>query len=95
MYRMADETLRHDLHGEAEFLTAYDETIRAVDERFDVPGSILSKLIRMAWSNGCAFSQNRRKQFEGPVQPEVFDFIEATLRKQRKLAGSAQSEAGE
>jgi len=55
-------------------------TIRAVDEQFDVPGSALSKLVRMAWSNGCTISQTRRKQFEGMVQPEVFDFIEATLR---------------
>lgn len=86
MYRMADETLRHDLHGEAEFLMAYDATIRAVDERFDVPGSTLSKLIRMAWSNGCTISQNRRKQFEGVVQPEVFDFIEARLREFRNGA---------
>jgi hypothetical protein len=89
MYRMADETLRHDLHGEVEFLTAYDATIRAVDERFDVPGSTLSKLIRMAWSNGCTISQNRRRQFEGIVQPEVFDFIETRLREFRNPSGPA------
>lgn len=84
MYRMAEETLRNDLQGEAEFLVAYDATMRAVDERFDVPGSTLSKLIRMAWSNGGAISQNRRRQFEGRVQPEVLDLIEATLRDQRR-----------
>ncbi len=72
-----------------EFLTAYDATIRAVDERFDVPGSTLSKLIRMTWSNGCTISQNRRRQCEGVVQPEVFDFIETSLRGFRNHSGPA------
>lgn len=84
MYHMADETLRNDLQGEVEFLRAYDATVRAVNERFDVPGSTLSKLIRMAWSNGGTLSLNRRRQFETMVQPSVFDLIEATLREHRQ-----------
>ncbi|MEO6080162.1 MAG: Fic family protein [Steroidobacteraceae bacterium] len=84
MYHMAEETLRNDLQGEVQFLLAYDATMRAVNERFDVPGSTLSMLIRMAWSSGSTLSLNRRKQFEGMVQPELFDFIEATLREHRR-----------
>lgn len=84
MYQMADETLRNDLRGEVEFLEAYDATVRAVNERFDVPGSTLSKLIRMAWSNGGTLSLNRRRQFQTMVQPNVFDLIEATLREHRQ-----------
>jgi hypothetical protein len=84
MYHMADETLRNDLQGEVEFLRAYDATVRAVNERFDVPGSTLSKLIRMAWSKGGTLLLHRRRQFETMVQPSVFDLIEATLREHRQ-----------
>jgi hypothetical protein len=89
MHHMAEETLRNDLQGEVEFLVAYDATVRAVNERFDLPGSTLSKLIRMAWSNGGALSLNRRRQYEGMVQPELFEFIEATLRDHRQQIGGS------
>jgi len=73
---MAEETLRQDLQGEVEFLHCYDAVLRETDERFDIPGSTLSKLIRMAYQQGGLLSKNRRKQFS-TRSPEAFDFIGA------------------
>jgi hypothetical protein len=80
MCKMAEETLRHDLQGEVEFLHCYDAVLREADARFDIPGSTLSKLVRMAYDQGGVLSQNRRKQFIYQVPPEAFDFIEAAIR---------------
>ena len=77
---MAEETLRHDLQGEVEFLHCYDAVLRETNERFDIPGSTLSKLIRMAYQNSGVLSQNRRKQFLHQVAPEALDFIETAVR---------------
>lgn len=80
LYRMAQEAVRTDLRGEAEFLSCYDSVVRAVSERFDVPGSTLSKLIVMAYQNGGTLSKHRRKQFADRVDPAALDFIEAQVR---------------
>lgn len=48
MYKIAEETLRHDLQGEVEFLHRYEAVLREADARFDIPGSTLSQLVRMA-----------------------------------------------
>ena len=81
MYKMAEETLRQDLQGEVEFLHCYDAVLGETDERFDIPGSTLSKLIRMAYQQGGVLSKNRRKQFLDEVPPEAFDFIETAVRE--------------
>ncbi|HEY7889423.1 MAG TPA: Fic family protein [Steroidobacteraceae bacterium] len=76
---MALEALRKDLREEVAFLGCYDETVRRVNERFDLAGSTLSKVIRMAYQNGGVVSKNRRKQFAHLVEPEALDFIEAQV----------------
>jgi hypothetical protein len=76
---MALEALRKDLREEVAFLACYDETVRRVNERFDLAGSTLSKLIRMAYQNGGVLSKNRRNQFAHLVEPEALDFIEAQV----------------
>lgn len=81
MCKMAEETLRHDLQGEVEFLHCYDAVLREADARFDISGSTLSKLVRIAYDQGGVLSQNRRKQFIHQVPPEAFDFIEAAIRE--------------
>lgn len=89
---MALEALRKDLREEVAFLACYDETVRRVNERFDVAGSTLSKLIRMAYQNGGVLSKNRRKQFALLVQPHALDFIETQVRELiRKLEVSSAS----
>jgi hypothetical protein len=88
---MAQESLRHDLRAEVEFLHCYDRVLREVDALYDIDGSTLSKLIRMALSNGGSLSKHRRKQF-GPALPaEVFDFIEERVKQaQAALAPQIQ-----
>lgn len=91
---MALEALRKDLREEVAFLACYDETVRRVSERFDVAGSTLSKLIRMAYQNGGVLSRNRRKQFAHLVEPDAFDFIEAQVRgviRQLEVPGASPS----
>jgi hypothetical protein len=80
IYKMAEETLVCDLQGEVEYLHCYDAVLRETEERFDIPGSTLSKLIRMAHQQGGVLSLNRRKQFLYQVPPEAFDFIESAIR---------------
>jgi hypothetical protein len=81
MYKMAEETLRHDVQGEVEFLHCYDAVLREADARFDIPGSTLSKLVRMAYDQRGVLSKNRRKQFVHEVPTEAFDFIETAVRE--------------
>ena len=50
--------------------------IKAVNQRYDVRGSDLSKLVMMCLDNGGKLSKHRRKQFQYSVAEEVFGFIE-------------------
>lgn len=75
IYRMALETLRHDLQAEVRYLDSYDAVVRAVNERFDIQGSLLATLVRMAYQNGGRLSKHRRKQYEDHVDPRVLDYI--------------------
>lgn len=74
--RMALEAVRKDLLEEAFYLACHDDAVRAVNARFDIAGSLLSKLIRMAYANDGKISKNRRKQYGDRVEPEAFAFIE-------------------
>ncbi|KOY00985.1 Fic family protein [Pseudomonas nunensis] len=74
--RMARRALEVELREETEFLDRYDRVIKAVNERFDVRGSDLSKLVMMCLDNDGKVSKHRRKQFQYSVSEEVFAFIE-------------------
>lgn len=78
---MARRALEVELREETEFLDRYDRVIKAVNQRFDVRGSDLSKLVMMCLDNEGKVSKHRRKQFQYSVPEEVFEFIEEeTLR---------------
>src|SRR5690606_32260310 len=79
--QMAKHALEVDLREEAAFLEAFDTVYKAVDERFDVRGSELSKLVMMCLSNDGVISKNRRKQFQYIASEEVFDFIEQAAQQ--------------
>jgi hypothetical protein len=64
------------LGEETEFLDRYDRVIKAVNQRFDVRGSDLSKLVMMCLDNDGKVSKHRRKPFQYSVPEEVFEFIE-------------------
>jgi hypothetical protein len=74
--QMARRALEVELREETEFLDRYDRVIKAVNQRFDVRGSDLSKLVMMCLDNDGKVSKNRRKQFQYSVPEEVFEFIE-------------------
>ncbi len=80
-YRMAEQALEVELRQETTFLARYDAMLKAADERFDVRGSDLSTLIMTCLDNGGVVSHRRRKQFEGRVPQELFDFLEAAARR--------------
>jgi hypothetical protein len=73
---MARRALEVELREETEFLDRYDRVVKAVNERYDVRGSDLSKLVMMCLDNEGKVSRHRRKQFQYSVAQEVFEFIE-------------------
>ncbi len=79
--RMAREALRKDLKAETRYLACFDRVYRAIDARFDVRGSDLSRLVMMCLSQDGVLSKNRRKQFRYQVSEEVLDAIEAEAHK--------------
>ena len=74
--QMARRALEVELREETEFLDRYDRVVKAVNERYDVRGSDLSKLVMMCLDNEGKVSRHRRKQFQYSVAQEVFEFIE-------------------
>ena len=79
--QMARRALEVELREETEFLDRYDRVIKAVNQRYDVRGSDLSKLVMMSLDNEGKVSKHRRKQFQYSVPEEVFEFIEAQARR--------------
>lgn len=79
--QMAKHALEVDLREETAFLECFDAVYKATDERFDVRGSELSKLVMMCLSNNGVISKNRRKQFQYIASEEVFDFIEQSAQQ--------------
>lgn len=77
--QMARRALEVELREETEFLDRYDRVIKAVNQRFDVRGSDLSKLVMMCLDNEGKVSKHRRKQFQYSVSEEVFEFIEEAV----------------
>lgn len=89
IFKMALETLRHDLKAEVHYLRSYDAVVRAVNERFDIQGSLLANLVRFAYQNGGQISKNRRKQYEGRVDPGILAYIEEQLNSLKPQDGSS------
>lgn len=79
--QMARRALEVELREETEFLGRYDRVVKAVNDRFDVRGSDLSKLVMMCLDNGGVVSRHRRKQFQFSVPEQVLDCIEEEARK--------------
>ena len=77
--QMARRALEVELREETEFLDRYDRVIKAVNQRFDVRGSDLSKLVMICLDNEGKVSKHRRRQFQYSVSEEVFEFIEAEV----------------
>jgi len=92
--QVSTEALREDLRTEVAFLSCYDKVVREVNDRFDVAGSTLHRLIVMAYDNGGTLSKHRRKQFADRVEPAAMDFIEERMGALlRELAATSASVA--
>ena len=85
-YRMAEQALEVELRQETEFLARYDAVWKAVNDRFDLRGNDLATLVLACLGNDGLVSRNRRKQFQGHVPPEVFDFLEEAARGPKRRA---------
>jgi hypothetical protein len=93
-YRMAEQALEVELRNETEFLARYDTLVKQVDNRFDVRGSDLGTLVMMCLDNGGVVSNRRRKQFQGRVPEELFDFLESAARGAMNALPADDSEQG-
>ncbi len=89
--QMARHALEVDMREETAFLEAFDVVYKMTDERFDVRGSELSRLVMMCLSNDGVLSKNRRKQFQYVTSEEVFDFIEQAARQVLETRNSGMS----
>jgi hypothetical protein len=74
--KMADVALEVELRKETEFLAKYDGIYAAINERFDIRSSDLSRLIVMCLDNNGTLSNRRRQQFRNSVPAAVMDEIE-------------------
>ncbi|CAI8998809.1 hypothetical protein EMIT0P218_80205 [Pseudomonas sp. IT-P218] len=73
---MAKRALEIELREETEYLQRYDTLLKVVNDNYDVRGSLLSKLIMQCLDQNGVVSKGRRKQYNGYIQEEVFDFLE-------------------
>jgi hypothetical protein len=77
---MAEQALDVELRQETQYLAQFDAIRRAIDERYDVRGSLLATLISIALDGGGTISNSKRKRFAANLPAEVFDAIEAETR---------------
>jgi Fic family protein len=87
--RMADQSMRRYLREETQFLQAYDQAYKEVNDAFDIRGSSLTVLLRSCFEQGGRVSLNRRKKYADHVPPEAFDAMEHAVRKARDDFGVA------
>ncbi|MGA3681546.1 MULTISPECIES: Fic family protein [Pseudomonas] len=94
---MAKRALEVELREETIFLENYDEVVRTVNEAYDVRGSDLANLVMMCLTNDGKVSNNRRKQYQYSVQPEVFDYIEQVTQMllDQQVQQGPQHESGQ
>lgn len=76
---MAETSLDTHMRQEVEFLVLFDRVQQHINERHDLRGSDLATLIVTIFQNGGTLSNNRRKRYEGRVQPQVLDAVEQAV----------------
>lgn len=79
-FAMAEQALDVELRQETQYLAHFDAIRRAIDERYDVRGSLLATLISIAMEGSGTISNSKRKRFAADLPAEVFDAIEAETR---------------
>ncbi|MBR2515520.1 MAG: Fic family protein [Halomonas sp.] len=75
--KMAKVALEDELKSETRYLACFDQVCAAINARYDIRGSDLSRLVMMCLNNEGRLSKNRRKQFRYQVSEDVLNAIEA------------------
>ncbi|MCM2330948.1 Fic/DOC family protein [Geopseudomonas sagittaria] len=81
MLRATEQALERHLKEETLFLNRYDAIYRRIDQQFDIPNSVLSRLVMFCLDQNGKLSQNRRKQYQYQVPEAVFDALETAWRE--------------
>ncbi len=81
MLRASEQALERHLKAETLFLNRYDAIYRRIDQQFDIPNNILSRLVMFCLDHHGKLSLNRRKQYQHQVPEAVFDALEAAWRE--------------
>lgn len=71
-----------ELRDETLFLQRYDAIFKALNERYDVRGSLLTNIVMMYLDHQGIVSRDRRKQFNYDLANEVFDYIETITQRE-------------
>ena len=79
-FAMAEQALDVELLQETQYLARFDAVYRAINEAYDVRGSSLNTLIRVALQADGRISNTKRKRYADDAPPEVCDAIEAEAR---------------
>ncbi|MDB6000097.1 MAG: fic [Rhizobacter sp.] len=79
-FRMAEQALDIELKQETSFLAHFDAIRRAVEDRYDVRGSVLATLISISIQAQGTISRTKRKRYADLVPATTFDFIEQVTR---------------
>ncbi|UST52325.1 Fic family protein (plasmid) [Comamonadaceae bacterium OTU4NAUVB1] len=80
-FRMAELALDVELRRETTYLMHFDAVHRAIDERFDVRGSVLATLVAIGLQADGTISRTKRARYAAVVPAAVFDAIEMEIRR--------------
>ncbi|WP_460143779.1 Fic family protein [Pseudomonas sp. S2_A02] len=89
---MAKRALEVELREETDFLQRFDALVKVVNENYDVRGNLLSRLVMQCLDQNGIVSKGRRKQYQGSIQEEVFNFLE---QQAQSLLADAYGESPE
>lgn len=64
-----------------DYIARFNKIVKAVDERFDVRGSVLVSLVQSCLDNNGTIQDRTRTKFGECVAKGVFDFIEQRARE--------------
>lgn len=91
-FRMAELALDVELRQETAYLAHFDAVHRAIDERFDLRGSVLATLIAIGLQAGGTISKTKRARYAAVVPAAAFDAIEAEIRRVLQSTDTAEGD---
>jgi hypothetical protein len=81
MGQVTEQAIEKHLKDETLYLTLYDELYRRINDRYDIPGPDLSRLVMFCIEQKGRISNNRRKQYQYIISEEVFETLEQEYTK--------------